>query len=220
MHDFKHISQAVFLVGRVGPGGVNLLGTVFLLDRPGHFATAAHVVGGDGNNLVLVTRRTILTEISAYQDATDAEVATLPLALAEVDPFHDLAILKADIDYMSSVRIAGSDAAAVGTPIVSFGFPHADHGRMVLTSQDAEVGARVLIPSGPIKGKYLVLNTLARPGQSGSPVFRKDDGQLVAVLVGAYAPTQPIRAIVGGIDPSALHQTTHAVSAEYLLGMY
>jgi hypothetical protein len=116
--------------------------------------------------------------------------------------------------------IAGADGAPVGTQISSFGFPHADHGRMVLTRQDTEIGARVLITSGGVKAKHLVLNVQARPGQSGSPIFRTADGQLVGVLIGSYAPGGGGRISLGGVDPHTLHQTTHAVSAEYLSKMY
>ncbi|WP_274399888.1 trypsin-like peptidase domain-containing protein [Xanthomonas campestris] len=132
----------------------------------------------------------------------------------------NLAVLKADVISTSSVVVGGADDATVGTQVASFGFPHADHCRMVLTQQDAEIGARVLIASGGIKAKHLVLNTQARPGQSGSPIFRKTDGRLVGVLVGSYAPGGGGGISLGGVDPHTLHQTTHAVSSEYLSKMY
>ena len=40
---FENINRMVFPLGRVGPNGVQLLGTAILLPTPGHFATAAHV---------------------------------------------------------------------------------------------------------------------------------------------------------------------------------
>jgi S1-C subfamily serine protease len=147
-------------------------------------------------------------------------IQTFPVKIAASDPFHDLAVLKADIPQLTNLSISGADSAPVGTPISSFGFPHADHGRMVLTRQDTEIGARVLITSGGIKSKHFVLNTQARPGQSGSPIFRTADGQLVGVLIGSYAPGGGGGISLGGVDPHTLHQTTHAVSAEYLSKMY
>jgi S1-C subfamily serine protease len=147
-------------------------------------------------------------------------VQSFPVQIVAVDPFHDLAVLKADVAAISNISIGGADQAPVGLGVASFGFPHADHGRMVLTQQDAEIGAKVLIASGEIKAKHIILNTQARPGQSGSPVFRKSDGLLVGVLVGSYAPGGGGGISLGGVDPHTLHQTTHAVSAEYLLRMY
>lgn len=216
--DFSGIPNVVFALGRNGPDGVQLSGTAFALNKPGFFATASHVVGTDDAGLMLAFKR--LSSLNDYQDTGDNSIKTLPVKLHEIDPFHDLAVLKADVTGTSNIVVGGADQAPVGTAISSFGFPHADHGRMVLTQQDAEIGARILIASGGIKAKHLVLNTQARPGQSGSPVFRRSDGLLVGILVGSYAPGGGGGISLGGVDPHTLHQTTHAVSAEYLSKMY
>lgn len=218
MVDFSGISNVVYGLGRTSPGGVQLLGTVFVLDKPGFFATASHVVGIDDTNLVLAIKPK--QSLHDYQDTSDNQVQMVQMKIVATDPFHDLAVLSADVQVSANFVVAGTDGAQVGTQVVIFGYPHADHGRLILTQQDAEVGARILIKSGGIRAKHLVLNTQARPGQSGSPVFRKDDGQLVAVLVGSYAPGGGGGILLGGVDPHTLHQTTHAVSAEYLKKMY
>ncbi|WP_394686920.1 serine protease [uncultured Xanthomonas sp.] len=218
MFNFSAVSNLVFALGRNGPGGVQLLGTAFALNKPGLFATASHVAGTEGQNLVLAFKR--LTSLHDYQDTGDNSIQLFPVQIHALDPFHDLAVLKADVDGASNLIVGGADDAPVGTQVVSFGFPHADHGRMVLTQQDAEIGARVLIASGGIKVKHFILNTQARPGQSGSPIFRKTDGRLIGVIVGSYAPGGGGGISLGGVDPHTLHQTTHAVSAEYLSKMY
>jgi S1-C subfamily serine protease len=218
MHNFQLISRVTFALGVTGPSGINLLGTAFLLNKKGHFATAAHVAGTDDSKLVVVFKD--LNTIHDYQDTSDQKVNAFPVKIVATDPFHDLAVLKGDVDALSNVAIVGADAAPVGTEVCSFGYPHADHGRLVLTQQNAAIGARVLIESGRIKSKHLVLNQQARPGQSGSPIFRADNGELVAVLIGSYAPGGGGGISLGGVDPHTLHQTTHAVSAEYLSRMY
>lgn len=218
MFDFRPISNVVIAVGRTGPAGVQLAGTAFLLNKEGYFATASHVVGNDDNGLTIVFKN--LTSLDNYQDTDDNAVQTVPAKIHASNPFHDLVVLKADVKAASNIIIGGADDISVGYGISSFGYPHADHGRMVLTRQDSEIGARILISSGGIKAKHFVLNTQARPGQSGSPVFRKNDGLLVGVLVGSYAPGGGGGISLGGVDPHTLHQTTHAVSAEYLKGMY
>jgi S1-C subfamily serine protease len=216
--DFGSISIGIFALGRKSLSGVQPIGTTFALDKAGYFATAHHVVGFDEKNLVLIFN--LIPSIHDYQDTSDRDVHLLPAKLFASDPFHDLAVLKVDIHLSSNIPISGTDSALVGTQVTSFGFPHADHGRIVLTRQDTEIGARVLINTGGIKARHLVLNTQARPGQSGSPIYRKDNGQLVAVLVGSYAPGGGSGITISGVDPNTLHQTTHAVSAEYLLKMY
>jgi hypothetical protein len=216
--DFGSVPGFLFGIGRTSPGGVLLSGTAFALNKAGHFATAFHTVGTDDANLVLAMRG--MKHLDEFQDTANAQVQLFPVKVLAADPMHDLIVLTAENAVQCNIMLAGADHVTVGTAISSFGYPHADQGRMVVTRQDAEVGARVLIEAGGVKSKHLVLNTQARPGQSGSPVFRRDDGRLVAVLVGSYAPAGGGGISLGGIDPHTLHQTTHAVSAEYLKGMY
>lgn len=218
MYNFNNIPNGVLAIGRQTPSGINLCGTAFSLNKPGFFATASHVVGASDDDLFLVFKS--LTSINDYQDTSDSSVQCFPCKINQIDPFHDLAILKADTPHFSNIRIGGTDQLTVGSEVAIFGFPHADHGRMVFTQQNTEVGAKILISAKTIKAKHIVLNIQSRPGQSGSPVFRKSDGILVAVIVGSYAPGGGGRISLGGIDPHTLHQTTHAVSAEYLSWMY
>ena len=97
------------------------------------------------------------------------------------------------------------------------GFPHCTEGRKVLTVQEADVGAKILLESNNIKSKYIVVNTQTRPGQSGSLVYDPKSNKIIAMLIGAFAPDSGIS--LGGINPRELHQTTHCISAEYILNM-
>lgn len=204
------------LVG-VSPGGLRPLGSCFSLGGR-RMATALHVVGGEVTGIHLVIPR---ENLSQYQDMTNREYRMFPAELVATDPIRDLAVLEvpgaeASFDF----RVTGTDSVTPGDPVVTLGFPHADTGRIVLTQQQTTVGARVLMGNQGIKNKYLVLNTLLRPGQSGGPVINPLTREVVAVLVGAYVPEGPrAMMLIGNLDPATLHQTTHAVSAEYLLAM-
>jgi hypothetical protein len=88
-----------------------------------------------------------------------------------------------------------------------------------LTQQRSHVGARIILGSQGIKTKHIVLNVQAKPGQSGSPVFSEDAKVVVAMVLGSYAPGGSSGISLGGIDPQTLHQTTHALSAEYISGL-
>jgi hypothetical protein len=214
---FGPINQIVLPVGRLGPSGLQLLGTAFLTSVRGRFVTAAHTIGQDDSNLYLVVPQT--KSLFDYQDTANSQVNTTKATVIAHDPFRDLCVLQSDLDTQSNLSVGGADDLLVGSEIASFGFPHSDFGRMVLTYQHAEVGAKVLIDASGIKSKHIIVNTQARPGQSGSPVFRLSDLRLVAVLIGSYAPSGRGGIIVGGIDPQTLHQTTHAISAEYITEM-
>ncbi|WP_257145692.1 MULTISPECIES: S1 family peptidase [Priestia] len=214
--NISSIGEMVFLLGRVENGIVKPLGTCFLLNKPGHFATAAHVINGSDENLILVGRNNV---VDGYQDVIEKNIRFLPLKIKKIDPLRDICILMGNTDAVFPMSVLNTDIIGPGEKVTIFGFPHADQGRVVLTQQTTEIGAKVLLKSGFIKSKHIVLNIQARPGQSGGPIFRNSDFSLIGILIGAYAPKVSGGIRMGGIDPQTLHQTTHAVSTEYLEGM-
>ncbi len=214
----EHIGQVVLPLGRIQSGGsIMPLGTCFAVGSR-KFATAAHVVGPSDDRLLAIVGRA--NSLSDYQDTTDTSVNGTYLRIAQYSPLHDIAILEfvdPGHSMIFNYGLAGTDQLLVGTPVVSLGYPHADHGRLVLTQQASMVGARVLLGVGGAKVKHAVLNTQTRPGQSGGPVFTADGRRVCAMVTGGYTPTGTQGSIsLGGIDPQTLHQTTHVVSAEYI----
>jgi S1-C subfamily serine protease len=214
----QYAASSVFAVGRVTPNGVNLLGTAFLVAK-NKLATTKHVTGGSDSNLVIIIPK--IQSLYDYQDTTDSKVSFINVKISEIDPFKDICILT--MEHKGEISppyvLSSTDNIHPGSPVVTFGFPHADHGRLVLTQQDTNVGAKVLIESSGIKSKHIVLNTLARPGQSGGPVFNPSNMSVVGMLIGAYIPQGGSGVIIAGIDPASLHQTTHVISAEYIKEM-
>ncbi len=210
-------TQLVYVVGRVTPNHVEMLGTAFLVSSDGLIATTHHVTGSADSNLVVLAPH--MNDINAFQDLSDTSCRTIPVSIKEIDPIRDLALLKADIAFNGPLPKLGSfDDDNVGDEIGIFGFPHCVEGRRALTFQKAEVGAKVLIEANGIKTKHAVINIQSRPGQSGSLVFSPKDNSVSGVLVGAWAPG-PGGISLGGINPRELHQTTHCVSVEYVRDM-
>jgi hypothetical protein len=210
------LAACVYAIGRQTAAGVQLLGTGFAASD-NHIATTAHVTGPESGGLVYIAPK--LNDLYTYQDTTDNSVQFAHVDIVSYDPIRDVAILgdpDRALHFVRPYALASSDIAPPGTTVASLGFPHADHGRLVLTEQRTSVGARVILGSDGIKTKHLILNIQTRPGQSGSPVFSKDGSQVVAMVSGSYAPGGRSGISLGGIDPQTLHQTTHAISAEYI----
>lgn len=203
-------------LGRTNETGVSYLGTAFAVGS-GLFATAAHVVGMSDTNLVAIVPK--ISSINDYQDTTDTMVKYTPAHIKAFDPLRDIAIIEAGIQMQFSYQVGSTDSAPPGTPVVASGFPHATSGRHVLTVQTSSVGARVLLAAGPLKSRHLILNVQTRPGQSGSPVFLQNQNVLCAMVIGSYVPPSNGSVNMMGVDPATLHQTTHAISAEYIKAM-
>lgn len=207
--------SVVYCVGRIGPTGVQLLGSAFAVGE-NLLATAAHVTQGDDRQLGLLIPK--VKSIQDYQDTRDPSVTHTPLRIHAIDPVTDIALLKLDGKLPATVKLGTSDSVAVGEEVFVLGYPHADLARNVLTNFKAIVGAKVITGTPALGVKHLVINTQARMGQSGGPVLYK--GNVVGLVVGVFSPIPSGKGIMlGNIDPYTLHQTTHVVSCEYVKEM-
>ncbi|HDR7787448.1 serine protease [Bacillus cereus] len=209
------MQHTIFSIGRLINGQYLAAGTCTLINRKNTLVTAAHVVNGNDTNLVIKLNDNF---VNGYQDTTLVRSEFYPVNIEKIDPLRDVCILslKGNVDVRSNLNIGNSDNVNPGEEVTIFGFPHSDLGRIVLTQQSCAIGAKILLSSKTIKSKHLVLNIQARPGQSGGPIIRKSDNTIIALLIGAYVPTIEAGITIGGIDPQTLHQTTHAVSTEYI----
>jgi len=201
--------------------GGRFLGTAFGV-ATNLVATCLHNIGGSDRNLRLLAIDG--GSINGYQDTTETSFESMPIRVKASDSLRDICLLELT-DPQASVgsfpKIASPDSLNVGELVFTFGFPHSTNaGRVVLTRQDSIVGAKVLLNSQGVKTKHVVVNLQARPGQSGGPVYSPRLQAVVGMIMGSFAPATQGGILLGNIDPQTLpHQTTHAISAEYLQRM-
>jgi len=177
-------TQIIVVIGKITPNGVSMLGTGFIISNNGKIATTKHVVGSDPTNLVILAPN--IADINAYQDTSDTKCNPIPTTVLEMDPIKDLCILKAEITFSGTLPQIGSfDEVNVGEKVGIYSYPHCVAGRRVLTFQETELGAKVLLESNSIKSKHAIINTQARPGQSGGVIFSPRLSKIIGVLVGA-----------------------------------
>lgn len=210
-------TQFVVIIGRINESGVTMLGTAFTISNNGLFATSRHVIGNSQDKIVILAPH--IQSINEYQDITDNLCNPINATIVEIDPIRDLAILQINTSFLLNdiPEIGSLDDVSVGETLGIFGFPHCTEGRRVLTFQQTEIGAKILLESSTFKNKHAVLNIQSRPGQSGSMVFSPKLQKVVGILIGTYAPQSGIS--LGGINPAELNQTTHIISAEYIKDM-
>ena len=213
------LTQFVFTIGKNNGSFIEMLGTGFLVDNCRYIVTPRHVVGDDDNGLVIILPS--IHSFDEYQDTTVNNCSYANVRIKHSDPFRDLVLLEfvdqTIANAIATIPLGSTDDVHVGDEICIFGFPHCVEGRRVLTYQTALIGAKILIDSAGVKSKYCVINTQTRPGQSGSLIYSKTHHKIIAVLIGAFAPSAGIS--LGGINPRELHQTTQCLSAEYISAM-
>jgi S1-C subfamily serine protease len=209
-------SQMTVVIAQLRPGGGVMLGTGFLAAN-GCIATTHHVIGNERENLVILSPPRLNS--LAFQDLTLDQSDYAAAQVGEIDPFRDIAILRAALTWNGHPPPLGAlDQVHVGTPVDIFGYPHCVLGRRAFTYQRAEIGAKVLLENNRIKSKHGVINVQARPGQSGSPVVEPATQRIIGMLIGAWVPGAP-NVLLGAINPEELHQTTHCVSADHIKDM-
>lgn len=215
MYDFTRI---ILIIGRKeeASNGITMLGTGFFVSNDGKIVTARHVVGDLQKDLCVILPN--IPNINTYQDVADLSCRSVSVTIEDVNPITDLCILKIVGTCSSPFPVLGSlDAVIVGQRIGIFGYPHCVHGRRVLTYQETEVGAKMLLETSSIKSKYATINVQTRPGQSGSIIFDIHSGTILGLLIGSYAPPSGIS--IAGINPYELNQTSYCISANHIKEM-
>ena len=215
MYDF---TQITLVIGKRDDalGLIQMLGSGFLISNDGKIVTARHVVGNETDGLCVLMPH--IPNINAYQDVTDTSCCPVPAIVEDINPITDLCILKTDLRFDGQLPTLGSlDTISVGERIGIFGFPHCVMGRRVLTYQETEIGAKMLMETSGIKSKYATINIQTRPGQSGSLIFNLKTGSIIGLLIGAYAPESGV--IIAGINPYELNQTSYCISANHIKEM-
>ena len=215
MIDFSQITLVVGVHDRT-EGTIRMLGTGFLISNDGKIVTARHVIGNETKDIVVLMPHVM--NINEYQDTADNSCRTVSAIVEDINPVTDICILKTQLNFSGVLPpLESLDNIKVGERIGMYGFPHCVMGRRVLTYQEAEVGAKMLLESSGIKSKYATINIQTRPGQSGSIVFNTKTGAIIGLLIGAYAPNSGV--IIAGINPHELNQTSYCISANHIKEM-
>ncbi len=141
-----------------------------MIEKGKYIVVPRHVIGDNDENLSIILPS--MRSINEYQDTTVTRANCIGVKIIASDPFRDISILKPIQSITAPEVLLGNiDNIKIMEQTYIIGFPHCTEGRKVLTVQEADVGAKILLESNNIKSKYIVVNTQTRPGQSGSLVY-------------------------------------------------
>ena len=189
-----------------------LAGTGFVVADGRHVITNNHVVSAEVKTAYFV--------IVPTAAGVDRRVARL----VEADPVHDLALLAIEGAPLPAVRLDTNDMAEEGTDIAITGFPISSALGLVRATQRGIVAAVTPnVSAGPhssvldakliLTPRYEVyqLDLVAYPGNSGSPLYRASDGEVIGILNSGFVKTTKEKVLS---DPSGI---SFAIPAKHIL---
>lgn len=218
----ERIKPSIVVVGtykKTNSPQFQLRGTGFVIGNGNLIATNAHVVPEtddlDAPTLVIQARN------------TNGETQVRRAVLVSRDRNHDLAVLKIEGTALPALKLRNSDTVREGQLIAFTGFPiggalgfsPVTHRGMVSSitpialpgGNAQQLNEKVIrrIKNGTFK--IFQLDATAYPGNSGSPVFDQESGEVIGVINMVF---------VKGTKESALSHPsgiTYAIPASYLL---
>ena len=198
------------------------LGTGFAVGDGATIATNAHVLPAtlDPDNLETIA-------IVIPTGGREAQVR--PATRGASDPAHDLALLRIEGAPLPALPVRDSDGVREGESVLFTGFPignvlgpfPATHRGMVAAitpiaippAHASQLDPRMIRQLASSPFPVFQLDATAYPGNSGSPVYAADSGEVIGVVNMVF---------VKGTKESALTQPsgiTYAIPSRYLLGL-
>lgn len=193
-----------------------LLGTGFVVADGHHVVTNFHVVDRRGSGVGK-------ERLSIFVGAGN-RVKAIPVEVVAKDPEHDVAILKFMSEAMPPLPMRGEASVEEGQRVAFTGFPigtvyglHAVTHRGIVSAVTPvaipQMSSRLLDPVmiQRLKQRFEVyqLDATAYPGNSGSPVFDPETGEVLAIISSTFVKRTRENMLR---DPSAI---TFAVPIEY-----
>jgi S1-C subfamily serine protease len=221
----ERIKASVVAVGtfqRTRAPAYRFLGTGFAVGDGATIVTNAHVLPATIDTDKLET-------IAILIAGQGREAQLRPATRGATDAAHDLALLRIEGAPLPALAVRDSDGVREGEAVLFTGFPignvlgphPATHRGMVAaitpiaipTAHSSQLDRRVVrqLASGPFP--VFQLDATAYPGNSGSPVYMPDTGEVIGVVNMVF---------VKGSKESALTQPsgiTYAIPSRHLVGL-
>ncbi len=164
-NSIAQLDRSLIAVVAIGQAGPMVVGTGFFVSDDGTFVTAHHVLQqgpGIGFKILMRTK-------DAPREAAGFEVIAR-------DAMHDIVVCRAALEKGVStvpVKLAAASESVAGTFVVISGFP------LTANSPSSHLG---IVSSNAARSDPLELAAFVNEGESGAPILRIEDGQVIGMV--------------------------------------
>ena len=213
---FKNLSQTYaggcFLLVRKKEDSVLFLGTCFIIHQEGYLLTAAHLIEGDTQDLMIAVPQ----DPENFTPLNQESVYAMAVELDSMDTIHNAALLKikSEVPIETPDHLAGrAEQIHLGGSVLSFGFPFAHEDLHNIAVQSGIISSKILSRNGT---KLILFDSVIHDGMSGGPLIDSTDGRIIGITIGRFSAIDEGGDFTkGNIHPDFDTNFSYAISIEY-----
>jgi serine protease Do len=163
-------------------------GTAFLVHPDGYLLTAAHLITGKYELMVVPVEES--ADFTAVHTDT---VAPIGVEVRQMDRDRDLALLRfaQEIEISMPDHVVGiPEQVPVGNSVACLGYPFGYYGIYNQLIKQAVICSKIL--SGN-ESRIFLFDTMVHDGSGGGPLINLYDGRIIGVVGGRFAPQELMR---------------------------
>jgi len=206
---FQYKNACMMLLRREGEE-VTFRGTAFLVHPEGYLLTAAHLITGKLDLMVVPVE-----ESTGFTSVYAETVAPINVEIRQIDRQRDLALLKfsEEIEISMPDHVMGTpDEVPVGNSVACLGFPfgyYSIHNQLI---KQAVIGSKIL--SGN-ETRIFLFDTMVHDGNRGGPLINIYDGRIIGVVGGRFEPQELMPKHLKRTETPIKTDVSYAVSVEH-----
>ncbi|EXJ14445.1 S1 family peptidase [Imhoffiella purpurea] len=194
---------------------VSFLGSAFIVHHGGYLLTASHIVEDPSALRVVPT-----ASDDRFSKMTIDRVAAMPVSVVQIDPQHDVALLKIEQEVEIAVPddfLGSTENVRTGASVLNLGYAFGHERMHVILASNAVVSAMIRSPN---ESRLILFDSMAHDGNRGGPLIHVADGHIIGIVSGRFEPAEVVR---GSKDwdrvPPRDTNISFAVAIEYGLAL-
>lgn len=208
----QKFSGGCMMLVRKKESAVVFLGTSFIMHDDGYLLTAAHLLEGDEEGLMVVPT----TGADEFTPISLDKVSAMSVSVTSVDKVHNVALLEIDrnLRIKTPDHLGGStENLGLGTSLLCLGFPFGHDEMHNLVVQNAILSSKLRSRN---QTRLLLFDSMVYDGSAGGPLVSGDGDRVVGIVIGRFSPVEDGGDFArGNRHPGYDSPFSYAVSIEY-----